>query len=114
MRISLAVTFALSVVPCAAYAQAQSRMPATHDTLPRFAAVTAATSDSASLVTAADDALQGKFGITAPMVVIRFHRAPTGVEISLKPDETPGISWEHLGGTVRVLPDGRRAILRRF
>jgi hypothetical protein len=114
MRMPLVVTFVLSVVPCAAFAQAQSRASATHDTLPRFAAVTGSTHDSVSLVTAADDALQGKFGITAPMVVTGFHRTPTGVEIRLKPDTTPGISWEHLGGVVRVLPDGRRVILRRF
>jgi hypothetical protein len=48
------------------------------------------------------------------MVVIALRRTPERVLISMKPDSTPGISWEHLGGLVRALPDGRRVILRRF
>jgi hypothetical protein len=114
MQISLAIAFALSFAPSAALAQKFSLPSSTPDTLPPFAAVTPTNSDSTGLVAAANDALQGKFGITAPMVVIAFRRTPDGVLISMKPDSTPGISWDHLGGLVRVLPDGRRVILRRF
>lgn len=105
---------AFTLIPCAMRAQEPSRQSPTSDTLPPFGAVRPATSDSIRLVAAANDALQGKFGITAPMLVIAFRRTPEGVLISMKPDSTPGISWDHLGGLVRVLPDGRRVILRRF
>ena len=114
MSRSFGVAIALSVLPYAVHAQSTARASALHDTLPRFAAVTPAARDSASLVAAADDALQGKFGITAPMIVTRFQRGRSGAEISMKPDTTHGISWKDLGGTVRILSDGRRVILRRF
>jgi len=114
MRTSFAIAVALSVLPYAVHAQSSGRTSAALDTLPRFAAVTPAARDSASLVAAADDALQGKFGIRAPMIVTRFQQDRDGVEISMKPDTTRGISWKDLGGTVRVLADGRRVVLRRF
>ena len=47
------------------------------------------------------------------MVVTAYRRVRTSVVISMEPDSTPGIEWVHLGGTVRVLPDGRRVILHR-
>jgi len=114
MRSALAVAVALSVLPCAVRAQAGGHGMTARDTLPRFAAVTSVARDSATLVAAADDALQGKFGITAPMIVTQFRRDGSGVEISMRPDTSRGVSWKDLGGTVRVLPDGRRVILRRF
>jgi hypothetical protein len=114
MRVTLAVPFVLAVAPFTASAQAAGRTFSVVDTLPRFADVTASSADSVKLVAAANDALQGKFGLQAPMVVTSFHRVQSSVVISMRPDSTPGIEWAHLGGTVRVLPDGRRVIVHRF
>jgi hypothetical protein len=114
MHASITIVLAFSLAPCVLQAQEGSGAPSTPDTLPPFGDMSPARSDSTRLVAAANDALQGKFGITAPMRVIAFRRSPDGVLISMKPDSTRGITWDHLGGLVRVLTDGRRVILRRF
>lgn len=82
------------------------------DTLPPFEGVTAS-ADSAKLIAAASDALHGMSGITVPMVVVRFSREKNVVLVELTPIESPRVKWNNLGGTVRILADGRRVILSR-
>ena len=80
--------------------------------LPMYRNITAA-SDSASLVAAASDALQGRLFVTVPMVVEGYRREPNSVVIDLAPVSAGTVQWRNIGGTVRILADGRRAILRR-
>jgi hypothetical protein len=84
----------------------------TSDTLPRYRDVTAR-SDSAALVQAANDALQGLSSLEVPMRTTHDRREKQDVVVSLQPVPTPGVVWRNLGGTVRILRDGRRVILKR-
>ncbi len=52
--------------------------------LPRFEKVTS-TSDSASVVAAANDALQGKSSISVPMVVVAIKRRKSETLVELEP-----------------------------
>lgn len=70
-------------------------------------------SDSVSLVRAADDALQGASSITVPMRVVRFHRSAGIVEVALVPQADSAVVWRNRGGTVRMLANGRRIIVSR-
>ncbi len=70
-------------------------------------------SDSATIVRAVDDALQGESSITVPMETMQFARVGGAVIVTLRPVPTPGVVWHNLGGTVRLLADGRRVILGR-
>jgi hypothetical protein len=88
--------------------------PSAQDTFPIFQGATGATKDSVRLVDAANDALQGRFGVEVPMQVTSFRRSRGGAELTLQPIKTPNAVWLKLAGTVRILPDGRRVILRRF
>lgn len=82
------------------------------ETLPRYGAIDIR-SDSVALVRAADDALQGRSSMTVPMSMREFRRERRAVVISLQPVTRPGIEWRNLGGTVRILSDGRRLITAR-
>jgi hypothetical protein len=84
----------------------------TADTLPRYGTV-AAGSDSAAVVRAASDALQGRSSVEVPMRTTRYVREGRAVVVSLTPVAMPGIVWYHLGGTVRVHEDGRRVVVAR-
>ncbi len=90
-------------------AEAQETAP---PLLPRFEKVTS-TSDSASVVAAANDALQGKSSISVPMVVVAIKRGKSETMVELKPVEDPRVVWTNLGGRVRILPDGKRIIVSR-
>lgn len=82
------------------------------DTLPRYAQVVQ-TSDSTALVRAVNDALQGRMGVEVPMRTTCYKRETNSVVITLVPVPAPGVVWRDLGGTVRILEDGRRIILSR-
>jgi hypothetical protein len=97
---------ALGLTPCLSMAQAPA------DTLPRYRDVTVK-SDSAALVEAANDALQGLSSIEVPMRTTRYRHEERAVVVSLQPVPTPGVVWRNLAGTVRILEDGRRVLLSR-
>lgn len=80
--------------------------------IPMYRNITAA-SDSASLVEAASDALQGRLSVTVPMIVKGYRRETNSVVIDLAPVSTGSVEWRNLGGSIRILEDGRRIILAR-
>lgn len=80
--------------------------------IPMYGNITAA-SDSASLVAAASDALQGRLFVTVPMIVKGYRRETNSVLIDLAPVSPGPVEWRNLGGSVRILEDGRRIILAR-
>lgn len=82
------------------------------ETLPRFAAVRGE-ADSLALVRAANDALQGRSSVAVPMTTTHFLRQGRTAMVSLEPVPVPGIQWRGVGGTVRILQDGRRVIVSR-
>lgn len=108
--LSVTTLASLSTAP-GAHGQAAITTRSAGDTLARFERITSDSRDSVQLVRAADDALQGKFGVTVPMSVTAFRRTQRGVEVSLRLAKTPGVEWKELGGTVRILSDGRRVVL---
>ena len=99
-------TAAIALTPSLDLAQAPS------DTLARYRDVTFR-SDSAAVIQAANDALQGLSSIEVPMQTTHYRREERAVVVSLKPIPTPGVVWRNRGGTVRVLADGRRVVLAR-
>ena len=111
-QVALALLAAL-VSPSSAQSRPNAGpVPSLPDTLPQFERVVAA-SDSSALVRAANDALQGKMGVEVPMLTTSFKREANAVLLSLRPQPTPGVVWRNLGGSVRILRDGRRVILSR-
>ena len=87
-----------------------SRLP---DTLEAFDDVRGVSSDSARHVAAAIDALHGAVAIPAPLVVTDYRHDNGSVLVDLVADSLPRLKWTGAGGTVRILADGRRAILVR-
>jgi hypothetical protein len=85
---------------------------AARETLPGYGDVVA-TSDSGAVVAAAVDALRGASSVLVPMRATRYRREGRDAVVSLRPVPTPGVAWRGLGGTVRILPDGRRVIVAR-
>lgn len=83
------------------------------DTLPPYRDTVTTRSDSASDVRAANDALQGRHGVQVPMRTVRYLRSRGGIEVTLQPVTDSRVVWRNLGGTVRILPDGRRVIVER-
>jgi beta-lactamase regulating signal transducer with metallopeptidase domain len=93
--------------------QARVRIRSTQpQPLPTYRDITTA-SDSVSLVSAAIDALTGQLSVTVPMVVRGYRREPHSVVIDLAPTPNESVEWHNLGGSVRILDDGRRIILSR-
>ena len=88
----------------------------TGETLPRYGAVDAG-SDSAAVVRAAADALQQRASVALPTFVARYEtsdeRGGRVAVVSLRPVPVPGLDVRGVGGTVRVLGDGRRVIVAR-
>lgn len=111
--LSVLLSMFLSLLPCVVMAQRKTAEQSIGDTLPRFETVTPTTRDSARLVNAADDALQGQYGVIVPMEVQRFQRMRGQVEVTLRPKTSPNAEWLRLGGRVRILPDGRRIVVER-
>ena len=64
-------------------------------------------------VKAAIDALTGRASIPARLVLSGFRREGRAVIIDLTADNLPQLAFWGAGGTVRILPDGRRVILAR-
>jgi hypothetical protein len=94
---------------------AMLRVGATYDaseTLPRYGAVSGE-ADSLALVRAANDALQGRASVELPMVTTYFRRQGQTAMLTLRPVPAPGIVWRDVGGTVRILSDGRRVVIAR-
>ena len=83
------------------------------DTLAAFEDVRGVSGDSARHVAAATDALHGAVSIPAPLVVKDYRREDGSILIDLTADSLPRLKWTGAGGTVRILADGRRAILQR-
>jgi hypothetical protein len=104
--VPVAIAASSTLTPQTIGAQAQA------DTLPRYLDVTSR-SDSAEVVRAVNDALQGLSSLEVPMRTTRYQRDKSTVVVSLEPIPTPGVVWRKLAGTVRVLSDGRRVILSR-
>ena len=113
MSIRLATILGCTILFHAAFAEAASAQESLPDTLPQYEKTTAATSDSVSLVAAADDALQGLSSVPVPMVVKKYVRGKSSVVIELQPAPNPKIRWHNRGGTVRIVKDGRRIVLAR-
>ena len=83
------------------------------DTLEAFEEVRGVSSDSARHVLAAIDALHGAVAVPPPMVVKDYRREDRSILIDVAADSLPRLKWTGGGGTVRILADGRRAILSR-
>jgi hypothetical protein len=82
-------------------------------TLPRYGQVVG-TSDGATLVRAADDALPGRSSVTLPTLTTAYRREAGAAVVTLRPTGVlAGIAVPNAGGTVRILGDGRRVILPR-
>ena len=64
-------------------------------------------------VKAAIDALTGRASIPARLVLNGFRRDGRSVVVDLTADNLPQLAFHGAGGTVRILPDGRRIILAR-
>ena len=102
---------------------AMVRVGAGHDaaeTLPPFAHADGrvghvdGSSDSTALVRAADDALQGWSTVALPMHVTEYRRERGATVVSLRPTGVPAdVTVPRVGGSVRILADGRRVVLRR-
>ena len=84
----------------------------TSETLPRYGAVSGG-ADSLALVRAANDALQGRSSVEMPMVTTYFRRQGLTAMLTLRPVPVPGLVLQHVGGTVRILGDGRRVVVSR-
>lgn len=82
------------------------------ETLPRYGTV-AGEADSLALVRAATDALQGRSSVAVPLVATYFRRQGNTAMVSLRPTPVPGLVWRNVGGTVRILGDGRRVVVAR-
>ena len=106
-----AVGYAFAALALGVVLRIAAELPS--DTLPGYGTVVAA-SDSAALVRAAADALRGASSVPAPMRVTRYARQGEDVVVSLEPVPARGVAWRGLGGTVRILPDGRRVIIARY
>jgi hypothetical protein len=109
----------ISLTACAANQRSESTVDTAgdasriSDTLGAFGNVRGVSVDSAGHVTAAIDALHGNVALPAPLRVKDYRREDSSVVIDLAADSLPRLKWMGAGGTVRILSDGRRAILAR-
>lgn len=117
----VALQFLLSTAACtSAGAQsttlrqrADAREQAVPDTLPAYHQIRGTSRDRSALIAAVIDALHGRMAFPPPLVVNSFKREDRTVTIDMKADSLPRIRWRNGGGTVRILADGRRVIVRR-
>jgi hypothetical protein len=117
----LGVAMWLALAPCSA---AKAQEPALSgradtsgltlpDTLTAYKGVRGSSPERSALIAAVVDALQGRSGLPAPLVLKSFRREGKSVIVDMVADSLPRLRFRNAGGTVRVLADGRRVILRR-
>ena len=83
------------------------------DTLPPYRDVRGTSRERTALVAAVVDALHGRLAYPPPLVLRSFRREGRTVMIDMVADSLPRIRWRNGGGTVHILADGRRVIVRR-
>ena len=83
------------------------------DTLPQYRDVRGTSRERTALIAAVVDALHGRLAYPPPLVLRSFRREGHTVTIDMVADSLPRIRWRNGGGTVHILADGRRVIVRR-
>lgn len=112
LLVPMAVTSARAQAPIPTSKPDTSEL-ALPDTLPPYREIRGTSRDRSALVAAVVDALHGRIAFPPPLALKSFHRNGQSVTIDMMADSLPRIRWRNGGGTVRILSDGRRIILRR-